>query len=79
MFSVIFYFMCGFDSSAQQFLTFFAVVLVNHYIAVSLATLCAALSRDFSVATLIGNMVFTIQSFACGFFIQADTMPGKSQ
>lgn len=71
--------MCGFEANAEQFLTFFAVVLVNHFIAVSLATFCASISRDFSVATLVGNLVFTVQSFACGYFIQADTIPGQSR
>lgn len=76
VFTFIFYFLCGFDANAVQFFTFFAVVLLNHFIAVSFATFCAAASRDFTSATLIANTIFTLQSFSCGFFIQANTIPG---
>ncbi|KAJ3843785.1 P-loop containing nucleoside triphosphate hydrolase protein [Lentinula raphanica] len=75
LFSVIYYFMCGFDADAVQFFRFYAVVLLNQYIAVSFAMLCAAISRDFAIATLIANLMFTFQSFSCGFFIQAATIP----
>ncbi|KAJ3907169.1 P-loop containing nucleoside triphosphate hydrolase protein [Lentinula edodes] len=75
LFSVIYYFMCGFDPDASQFFRFYAVVLLNQYIAVSFAMLCAAISRDFAIATLIANLMFTFQSFSCGFFIQAATIP----
>ncbi|KAF5379888.1 hypothetical protein D9757_007190 [Collybiopsis confluens] len=37
LFSVIFYFMCGFDADAGQFFRFYAVVLLNQFIAVSFA------------------------------------------
>ena len=36
---------------------------------------CVAASRDFSVASLIANMGYTIQSMACGFFIQSNSIP----
>ena len=57
LFSVIYYFMCGFDANAGQFFRFFAVVLLNQYIAVLLAMLCSAISRDFAIATLIANLL----------------------
>lgn len=57
LFSVIYYFMCGFDPDASQFFRFYAVVLLNQYIAVSFAMLCAAISRDFAIATLIANLM----------------------
>ncbi|KIK54550.1 hypothetical protein GYMLUDRAFT_48683 [Collybiopsis luxurians FD-317 M1] len=75
LFSVIYYFMCGFDANAGQFFRFCAVVLLNQFIAVSLAMVCSAISRDFAIATLIANLMFTFQSFSCGFFIQAATIP----
>ncbi|RPA99436.1 P-loop containing nucleoside triphosphate hydrolase protein [Choiromyces venosus 120613-1] len=74
-FSVIFYFMCGFDSDAKQFFTFFAVVLIAQYLAVTFATVCVGVSRDFSQAVLVANLWFTMQSMACGYFVQAATMP----
>jgi ABC-type multidrug transport system ATPase subunit len=74
-FSTIFYWMAGFRAEASTFLIFFAIVFINQYIAVTFAACCVAASRSFAVASLIGNMGYTIQSFACGFFIQANTMP----
>lgn len=67
-YSILFYFMAGFRSEANQFFTFFAIQLLLHLIAVNLATVCVALSRQFMVASLYANLSFTLQSTACGFF-----------
>ncbi len=75
IFSVIFYFMAGFRPMASQFFTFFAITLLTHYIAVSFATTCVAISRDFAGATLIANMGYTLQSLACGYFVQSNEIP----
>ncbi|KIK54551.1 hypothetical protein GYMLUDRAFT_902223 [Collybiopsis luxurians FD-317 M1] len=75
LFSVIFYFMCGFDANAGQFFSFYVVILLNQFIVVSFAMVCSAISRDFAIATLIANLMFTFQSFSSGFFIQAATIP----
>ncbi|KAG0632817.1 P-loop containing nucleoside triphosphate hydrolase protein [Tuber brumale] len=74
-FSVIFYFMCGFDPDAGQFFNFFAVLLLAQYLAVTLATVCVGISRDFSQSVLVANLSFTVQSMACGYFVQAGTIP----
>ncbi|KAK6592492.1 ABC transporter [Botrytis cinerea] len=34
-----------------------------------------AASRNFAGASLIANMGYTVQSFACGFFVQVNTIP----
>lgn len=75
IFSVIYYFMAGFRPLASQFFTFFAVTLLSQYIAVTLATLCVAVSRNFAGASLIANMAYTIQSLACGYFVQSNQIP----
>ncbi|KAI4249860.1 MAG: hypothetical protein LQ352_005525, partial [Teloschistes flavicans] len=75
LYSVIFYFMVGFDARASQFFVFFAVNLLMHYIAVTLAMLCVSISRQFSVATLIANMAYTLQSLGCGYFVQSNQIP----
>lgn len=75
VFSIIFYFMAGFRPLASQFFTFFAVTLLSHYIAVTFATTCVAISRDFAGATLIANMGYTLQSLACGYFVQSNEIP----
>jgi len=71
IYSVIFYFMAGFQSDPAQFLTFFGIVLLLHYVAVNLATVCVAVSRDFLRASLIANLCFTLQTLGGGFFVNA--------
>ena len=75
IFSTIFYFMVGFRPLAAQFFQFYGITLLTHYIAVTLAIVCIAVSRDFAVASLVANMAFTLQSFACGYFVQANQIP----
>ncbi|KAI0122433.1 P-loop containing nucleoside triphosphate hydrolase protein [Daldinia grandis] len=75
LYSVIFYFMVGFDSDVSKFFTFFSIILLNHYIAVTLAMSCVAAVRHFPGASLIANLTYTLQSMACGYFIQSNTIP----
>ncbi|KAH6896698.1 P-loop containing nucleoside triphosphate hydrolase protein [Thelonectria olida] len=75
LFSVIFYFMAGFDRTVEKFFIFFSISLINHYISVTCAMTCVAASRHFPGASLIANMAYTLQSMACGMFIQSTTIP----
>lgn len=75
LFSVIYYFMVGFRADGGQFLTFFSVILLEHYIAVCFAMVCVAISRNFAGASLVANLAYTLQSMACGYFIQSNTIP----
>lgn len=75
IFSVIFYYMAGFRPVASQFLVFLAITLLCHYIAVTFATVCVAVSRNFAGASLIANMGYTIQSLGCGYFVQSNQIP----
>lgn len=75
IFSVIYYFMIGFRADGAQFLTFFSVILLEHYIAVCFAMVCVACSRNFAGASLVANLAYTLQSMACGYFIQSNTIP----
>ncbi|KAH8174936.1 ABC transporter domain-containing protein [Sarocladium implicatum] len=75
LFSTIFYFMADFRRDAQHFFIFFAVTLVNQYIAVMCAMTCVAAARHFAGASVIANLCFTLQSLACGMFIQPNTIP----
>jgi ABC-type multidrug transport system ATPase subunit len=72
IFSVIFYFMAGFRHLASQFFTFFALMLLSHYLAVTLAMLCIAVSRNFASASMVANLVFTVQTM-CSKLFQDDT------
>lgn len=75
IFSLIYYFMVGFRADGGQFLTFFSVILLEHYIAVCFAMVCVAISRNFAGASLVANLAYTLQSMACGYFIQSNTIP----
>ncbi|KAI9841668.1 MAG: hypothetical protein M1837_000462 [Sclerophora amabilis] len=75
IFSIIFYFMAGFRPDAIQFFTFFGISLLSQYIAVTFAMTCIAVSRNFAGATLVANMGYTLQSLACGYFVQTSTIP----
>lgn len=75
IFSAIYYFMTGLERTATKFFIFFSITLIEHYIAVCFAMMCASISRDFTNASLIGNLMYTIQSMACGFFANASHMP----
>lgn len=75
VFSLIYYFMCGFRADGGEFLTFFSVVLLLQYIAVTFAMTCIAVSRHFAGASLVANLAYTLQSMGCGYFIQSNTIP----
>ncbi|KAI0444666.1 P-loop containing nucleoside triphosphate hydrolase protein [Xylaria telfairii] len=75
LYSVIFYVLAGFDLNVSKFFTFFAILLLNHYISVTLATACITAVRHFPGASLIANLAYTLQSLACGYFIQSNTIP----
>ena len=75
IFAAIFYFMAGFDRQVDKFFIFFAITLLNHYIAVTCAIACVVAVRHFAGASLIANLVYTLQSMACGMFIQSNTIP----
>lgn len=53
----------------------FAITLVNHYIAVTCAMTCVVIVRHFAGASLIANLVYTLQSVGAGIFIQSNTIP----
>ncbi|KAG5973396.1 hypothetical protein E4U58_005221 [Claviceps cyperi] len=75
LFAVLVYFMAGLERTATKFFIFFVITLVNHYVAVTCAMTCVVAVRHFAGASLIANLAFTIQSVACGMFIQIDTIP----
>ncbi|EPS45803.1 hypothetical protein H072_167 [Dactylellina haptotyla CBS 200.50] len=75
LFSAIYYFMVGLERDAERFFIFFSVILIGQFVAVTFATLAVAISRNFAEASLIANFNFTLQSLACGYFLQASQMP----
>ncbi|KAJ5341263.1 hypothetical protein N7541_010387 [Penicillium brevicompactum] len=75
IFSLIFYFMVGYRLDASQFFIFFALSLLTHYTAVTFAAAAISVARSFPGASLVGNLSFTLQSFACGYFVQSNQIP----
>ncbi|TQV92919.1 ABC transporter [Cordyceps javanica] len=75
IFSVFMYFMSGFDRDVGKFFTFFAITLLNQYVSVTCAMACVTAVRHFPGASLMANLVYTIQSIACGMFVQSSSIP----
>ncbi|KAK0464048.1 hypothetical protein IW261DRAFT_1575407 [Armillaria novae-zelandiae] len=75
LFSAITYFMVGLAPSTDRFFYYFAIALLNHYIAVTLAGFATAMTWDFAKAMTIANTAFMLHMYPCGFFIQADAIP----
>lgn len=75
LFSIFMYFMAGFERDAKRFFIFFGITLLNQYVSVTCAMTCVVAVRHFPGASLIANLVYTLQSIACGMFVQSNTIP----
>lgn len=75
LFTIIFYFMAGYRLDVAQFFIFFTLTFLTHYIAVTFAAVSIGIARNFPGASLVGNLSFTLQSFACGYFVQSHQIP----
>ncbi|GMM33720.1 hypothetical protein DASC09_010450 [Saccharomycopsis crataegensis] len=75
IFTIFTYFMIGFKSTAKEFFIYWAINLLNHQIAMAYAVFAVSLSRDYTIAALLGNINFTFQTYCCGFFVNLTTMP----
>ena len=74
-YTAIGYFMFGLEKNARKFFVQFAVNFLAQMCCSALAMLSVAVSRDYSKASLVGNLSFTVLSMGCGFFVNAKTMP----
>ena len=75
IFAIVFYFMAGFRTDTPTFFVFLLMSIITQYIAVNLASVCVAISRDFAVASAIASLCYTLQTFSCGYVVQADQIP----
>jgi len=75
IFSVIFYFMVGLRADAATFFVFLFLMILAQYVTITFASLCVALSRNYAGASLFANLLYTVNSFACGFFVNANQIP----
>lgn len=75
LYTSITYFMFGLEKNGGKFFYQYAVNLLSQLICSALAMISVAVSRDFSKASLVGNLSFTLFSMSCGFFVNAKHMP----
>ncbi|KAE8380034.1 P-loop containing nucleoside triphosphate hydrolase protein [Aspergillus bertholletiae] len=75
IFAIIFYFMVGYRLDVGQFFIFLVLTILTHYTAMTFAAVSISIARSFPGASLVGNLSFTVQSFACGYFVQSNQIP----
>lgn len=75
LFAVIFYFMAGYRREVNTFFVFLGINILTHYISMTVAAVAIGVSRNFAGASVVSNLTFTLQTFACGFFVQANQIP----
>ncbi|CDK28888.1 unnamed protein product [Kuraishia capsulata CBS 1993] len=76
-FSLITYFMFGLriEGSASYFMIYFATCLLVYSAGAGCGIMCFSLGRDIGTSGLVSNIFYQVQNSACGFFINAKTMP----
>ncbi|KAL2825826.1 P-loop containing nucleoside triphosphate hydrolase protein [Aspergillus cavernicola] len=75
LFSIIYYFMVGYRKETGQILIFAMMSILTQVTATSSAIVFVSLMRSFAAASTVGNLLFTLQSFAAGYLIQVPQMP----
>ncbi|CUM48721.1 unnamed protein product [Debaryomyces tyrocola] len=82
LFGVISYFMWGLrltneegNNDASYFFIYFAITLLTELCGMATAMLAFSLSMDFSISALILMVIYQLQNSACGYFVNAATMP----
>ncbi|CAH2354602.1 uncharacterized ABC transporter ATP-binding protein/permease [[Candida] railenensis] len=77
IFATITYFMFGLriDGSSSYYFIYLALTFLTHIISMSTALAVVALTPDFGVSATIINLYYQLQNSACGYFINAATMP----
>ncbi|GJP88878.1 hypothetical protein CBS147323_6070 [Aspergillus niger] len=75
LFTLIYYPMVGYRDSKSQVFFFWLMMFLTHINAVGFATVSVATTRNFYGAIFIGNMYFTLQTAASGYFLQANQIP----
>lgn len=69
------YWGCGLRDGASYCFIFLAVHFALALAINGLSWSCVTLQRDFSIASLLGNMSFTFLSLSAGFLVNPDTIP----
>lgn len=82
-FSLITFFMWGLRTNESSgglslghvYGLYFTLTLLTNLTAMLLALLAFSLSPDFAISTVIINIYYQVQNSACGYFVNAKTMP----
>ena len=75
IFSTLVSFLAGLRHDDGRFVIFIIITVLAHYAAVTFATLCVVIHRDFAVASMIANLTYILQINAAGFLIIIPKIP----
>lgn len=83
IFALITYFMWGLrittdldgPQTPSYFFIYLAVTILTNFVGMASAMFCFALCDDFAIASLVTNAFYQLQNSACGYFVNAATMP----
>lgn len=83
IFACITYFMWGLrmsetpgdPTSSSYFFIYLALTVLTNFCGMATAMVCFSLANDFSISVLIANCFYQLQNSACGYFVNAATMP----
>ncbi|KAE8370854.1 hypothetical protein BDV27DRAFT_151708 [Aspergillus caelatus] len=70
--SIVFYFLVGLWRSVAEPFLFLLIMILATYVSLAVAVLAIAMSRDFAIAGLIGNLLYTLQSLSGGYLVQVN-------
>lgn len=81
-FSCIVYFMWGLrlensegNNDPSFFFIFLAIAILTNLISLSLAMVAFSVCKNFAISTFLLNIDYQLQNLACGYFVNASTMP----
>lgn len=82
-FAAITYFMWGLrlsedldgDYTPHYFLNYLAITVLVYLVGMASALFCFSFSSDFAVCAMVQNIFYQLQNSACGYFVNASTMP----
>ncbi|CAK7895408.1 hypothetical protein CAAN1_10S00738 [[Candida] anglica] len=75
IFSAISYWMVGLRQENVSFWIYLVVAVLIQFIGMASALLVVVISSDFAISSAVINCFYQLQNSACGYFINAATMP----
>lgn len=75
LFGIITYFMWGLRSGGVYLGVYLAVCLLIHLLGMVMALMIFAMCKEFGIGALIYSAIYQLQNSACGYFVNAKTMP----